>query len=166
MNTSILAWHYTTGVHFANIVQSGWLYPASAGVEPPEKAILWFSLDQQFEPTARMARIENGAIRTLSVQETFDLGRGLIRFGIKPNRLLAGEKLRTRARVDRKMWSDLRSSGIKQKADPDFWLGSISSMEIQQFTVDVMDSNGIWKRMQGLAADDMKGGNSEPPFGS
>ncbi len=166
MNTSLLAWHYTTGVHFANIVESGWLFPATAGVNPPEKAILWFSLDQQFEPTARKCTHENGEIRTLSVQETFVRGRGLIRLGISPHRLLAGEKLRTRACVARNIWSALRSTGVEQKADPDLWLGSISRMAIQQFTVDVMDSNGIWKRVQGLAVENMINEISEPPFGS
>lgn len=58
---AMLAWHYTVGMWFQAIRLSGVLLPASSGVRPPERAILWFSLDQKFEPTARKAWIDNSS---------------------------------------------------------------------------------------------------------
>lgn len=158
MKTNVLAWHYTTGMHFLRIVESGVLYPATVGMTPPEKPILWFSLNQQFEPTARKCTFENGAMRTLSVQETFERGGGLVRFGISPHHLLSGEKLRHRAHVDRKLWAGLRLAGIKQQADPDLWFGSISALEVQKFTIEAMNDSGSWERVKSPAATEKKGG--------
>ena len=95
----VLAWHYTTGEKFKAIVTSGYLKPTGILVKPPERPVLWFSLNQQFEPTARKAAIEGGAYRVLSVEETGRHCGGLVRFGLSPRKLLTGDKLRTRAPV-------------------------------------------------------------------
>ncbi len=145
----VLAWHYTTGEKFAAIVLTGYLMPSGLFVKPPERPVLWFSLNQQFEPTARKAVIEGGAYRVLSVEETGRHCGGLVRFGLSPRKLLTGDKLRTRARIARTLWAGLCRIGIQQKADPAHWLGTIDAVPLEQLTVDVMNDAGMWQRVQG-----------------
>lgn len=148
-----LAWHYTKGVHFSKIVESGWLKPSAVMVRPPERPVLWFSLNQHFEPTARMCAIENGSHRTLSLDETFTAGGGMIRFGLSPHGLLSGDRLRKNAHIDRQMWSRLCACGIEQGADPALWFGTTKGIDISLTVIEVRESaTGAWIRVQGGAA--------------
>lgn len=72
-----MAWHYTTGNKFPLIVADGLIRPAAIGVKPPERPIVWFSLAQHFEMTARKGLMnEAGQFRTASIQETREFGGG------------------------------------------------------------------------------------------
>lgn len=144
----VLARHYTTGEKFKAIVASGYLMPTGVLVKPPERPVLWFSLNQQFEPTARKAAIDGGAYRVLSVEETGRHCGGLVRFGLSPRKLLAGEKLRTRARIARPLWAGLARIGIQQKADPALWLGCLDAVPVEHLAIDVMNDAGEWERVQ------------------
>lgn len=146
--TDVLAWHYTTGEKFRAIVASGYLMPTGALVKPPERPVLWFSLNQQFEPTARKAAIDAGVFRTLSVDETGRHCGGLVRFGLSPRKLLTGEKLRTRARIARPLWAGLCQVGIEQKADPALWFGCLDAVPVGSLAVEVMNDAGDWEQVQ------------------
>jgi hypothetical protein len=39
-------WHYTVLPHLLSMFRDGFIKPATAFVEPPERPIVWFSLDQ------------------------------------------------------------------------------------------------------------------------
>lgn len=145
----VLAWHYTTGEKFKAIVTSGYLKPTGILVKPPERPVLWFSLNQQFEPTARKAAIEGGAYRVLSIEETGRRCGGLVRFGLSRRKLLTGDKLRTRARIARALWAGLCRVGIQQKADPALWLGCLDAVPVEHLAIDVMNDAGEWERVQG-----------------
>lgn len=145
---NVLAWHYTTGEKFKTIAAAGLLVPTAIGVRPPERPVLWFSLDQQFEPTARKATIEGGTLRVLSIDETKRRGGGLVRFGMTPHRLYMGEKLRTRAHISRALWASLCSAAVAQNGDPSLWAGCIQPVPIEGLTIDVMNDGGQWERVQ------------------
>ena len=149
----VLAWHYTTGEKFKAIVASGYLMPTGILVKPPERPVLWFSLNQRFEPTARKGAIEGGALRTLSIEETRQHCGGLVRFGLSPRKLLTGDKLRTRAHIARPLWAGLCRVGIQQKADPALWLGCLDAVPVERLAVDVMNEAGEWERVQGGCHD-------------
>ena len=84
-----IAWHYTTGQKFEQIAETGFILPASIGVKPPERPIVWFSLNQNFELTARKGWCDvAGFVRTLSVQETREAGGGLVRLGLDASKLI------------------------------------------------------------------------------
>jgi hypothetical protein len=150
--SDVLAWHYTTGEKFVKIVASGYLMPTGVLVQPPERPVLWFSLNQRFEPTAQKAVIEGGAMRILSVEETGQLCGGLVRFGMSPRKLLTGDKLRTRARIARPFWAGLCRAGVRQKADPAHWLGCLDAVPVDRLVIEVMNDAGEWERVQGAAA--------------
>lgn len=139
-------WHYTIGLNFVRISASRTLLPATAGLRGQELPIVWFSLHQHFEPTARKAWFNRttGTIRILSVQETRERGEGLFRFGVDPKMLLSGEALRRAARMSRKVWRQLHNAGLRQNADPAHWLGHVGQMSIDGMVIEVMNDAGHW----------------------
>lgn len=146
----VFAWHYTTGQNFLSITESGWLRPATAYVVPPEKPVLWFSLNQQFEPTALKGLADNGVYRGATLEETYTIGGGLVRFGVSPHDLLGGERLRKRAHIDRRVWAGLAAVGIKAGADPALWMGTTTAIEASLTVIEVRESHsGAWVRVQG-----------------
>lgn len=147
-NSGALAWHYTTGQKFPSIVAAGYLFPSTGLLTPGERPVLWFSLRQDFEPTARKANLVDGQLRVMSVEETFSTCGGLVRFGVKPRDLMTGEKLRTRARIPLHVWKSLVAAGRRQKADPNLWFGFLGSFPIEETVIDVMDEKGLWQRVQ------------------
>jgi len=83
----VIAWHYTTGIHFQRIDNDGELRPIPTnGAPPEERPVIWFSTEAHWEPTASKAwRNSDGTIRTLSMTETFERGQGLWRIGVDPD---------------------------------------------------------------------------------
>lgn len=139
------AWHYTTGHKAEQIIASGMLMPASAYIGVSEKPVVWFSMDQRFEPTARKAVILDGALRTASLKEMIDHGGGLFRFGAPPRTLLCGEVLARKARINSATWAGLKRAGRSQGADPSLWFGHIGAMPIKGLTFERLDCpDGTW----------------------
>ena len=144
----MIAWHYTTGQKFKLIIDSGFLMPTSIGVKPPEKPILWFSLNQYWENTANKAwQHSSGEIERLSMPDTFKVGGGLVRFGISPKELHLGEQLRRKARMSSSIWRLLCNEGLRQKAKTSEWCGTIASLPVDKLIVEVMDDKFNWVRV-------------------
>jgi hypothetical protein len=144
----MIAWHYTTGQKFLAIVESGYLKPTNIDVRPPEKPILWFSLNQKWENTANKAILEaDGEIKRLSMQETRRLGGGLVRFGIKPNVLYLGNQLRIKASMSASIWKVLCKEGLKQNAKPSEWCGSLKPIPINKLFIEVMNKDFVWEKV-------------------
>lgn len=151
-----IAWHYTTGIKFQQIVESGFLLPTSVYIEPGESPILWFSLNQDFEPTAVKAKkMADGKIVRCSKEETSHLGKGLVRFGYPSNRLTPWSLLWKKANMQRKTSRLLEATGYKQGAIPSQWMGCLDAIPINALKIEVWDK-GDWKCVQnfpGLNSD-------------
>lgn len=142
-----LAWHYTTGNLFKLIVEDGFILPAATAVFPPERPIVWFSINQQFELTARKWQVsKDGTSRILSVQETRKYGGGLVRFGLDSRRLMPwkGGCLRKAAVMSYTIAKKLEHAGIAQGANPFEWFGSLDVIPISKCVIEVMDASGKW----------------------
>jgi hypothetical protein len=144
------AWHYTTGEKFPLIIESGLIIPATTGVKPPERPIVWFSLDQYFEMTARKGLAnETGFLRTATIQETRELAGGLVRFGVDAERLIPwkGGELRKAAKMSYAIAKKLDAIGWKQGASPFEWLGSLEPVRVDECVIQIMDKkckDGLW----------------------
>ena len=147
-----LAWHYTTGVHFERIAAAGFLMPAATAVAPPEKPILWFSVNQYWELTANKGwEFPGGSIRTLTMTETFEKARGLVRFGCPLRLLRSGEALRKEGRMKSAMWRLLAAEGKRQGADPGEWWGTTKPLSIDGLAVEVMNREWAWEPVRTAA---------------
>ena len=142
-----LAWHYTTGEKFVQIIASGELHPATAHIPVGENPILWFSAHPYFEPTARKRVLERGGIRLLDIPELYARGRGLFRMGYPRQLLLRGQDLRSAANMKTKVWRALVKEARRQNSSPDDWWGCLESVPFESCTVEVMDKDLRWIRI-------------------
>jgi len=142
------AWHVTTAEKFKLISADGHLRPTGLGIESPELPVLWFSLNQYVDRSARTVISHGNVFRILSVQDTRILGQGLVRLGIDAHKLLRGNALRKRAQITWPRWFEIRKAGIKRQADPALWAGSLVAIPIADMTIDVMNDGHVWIRVQ------------------
>lgn len=141
-----VAWHYTTGACFKQIVETGYLLPSNGLVEPPEKGVLWFSTNQYFEPTAcKMDR----SFRLCSMEETMELGGGLVRFGVARSRLHPWKTICRKAKTPLQIRESLERVGREQGATPKEWYCTLKPVPVESCAIDVME-NGIWVSVQKL----------------
>ena len=65
-----LLWHYTTGQGFIGVIDAGVIRPATARVAADERPIVWFSSNQEWEPTSTKIYVaHDGQARRLSKEE-------------------------------------------------------------------------------------------------
>ena len=89
-----VAWHYTT-LETAHLIEAdGRLRPAAEGLAPGEKSILWFSLSQEWEPTATKwlgTESPDGTMerKLATPAEMIEFAGGLVRYGVHPSAKLA-----------------------------------------------------------------------------
>lgn len=142
----LLAWHYTTGEKFEGIKRSGYIHPATANVPEHERPVVWFSLNQHFEETARKGIIDpaTGQRRWATLAEMRELCGGLVRIGVPAHSLLTGEALRRKARMSSAVWRSLVKVGTEQGADPAQWFGIAGAVDLALCAVQQMDKSGNW----------------------
>lgn len=152
---ALLAWHYTTGENFERIVTVGFLQPSAIDVQPSERPVLWFSLEQHWEPTACKAWDEGGRLRLLTMEETRERGRGLVRFGVASERLTPWPRIRAIARIPPRIAQGLIRRAEEQGASPHFWLGTTSALPLEQIeAIDVMEDSA-WVRVRPKSASSL-----------
>jgi hypothetical protein len=61
-------YHYTTGLKLRSIINSGFIKPTAAKIEPNEKPVAWFSTSGQWEPTATKVPIPGLAGQIVTAQ--------------------------------------------------------------------------------------------------
>lgn len=146
----MIAWHYTTGVKFELIMESGVLRPADIGVEPPELPILWFSLHPFYDNSARKGlRDDTGRMtRAATVPEMYEMGGGLFRFGCPITRLKHGEVLRKSAKMQSIVWRKLLKGAAAMGANAGDWWGHIGELPIADLKFEAMDDNLKWRPLE------------------
>jgi hypothetical protein len=142
------AWHVTSAEKYALIEADGHLRPISLYIQPPERPVVWFSKDQYVDRSCRRVFITGSTYQVLSVQETRQLGGGLIRLGIDARKLLSGNTLRAGAKITWPKWVAIRQARVKLQSDPENWLGSLKPIPLADMTIDVMNDSGVWIRVQ------------------
>lgn len=140
----VLAWHYTTREKFSLIKMAGVILPANAGIAEGERPVVWFSLDQHFEPTACKAITDGLGTRMLTVEEMHKQC-GLVRFGIQPRRLLAGAELKRKARINNQTWRELVTSANEMGADSGLWFGTLEPLPVSWCVVHEMADGQVWR---------------------
>jgi hypothetical protein len=120
---TMTAWHYTVGRHLDPILQSGVLLPADAGLAPGERPAVWFSLRQDWEPTAaKFGIIPQRKSCRGAMARVAQLGGGLVRIGVEleaaPHDWRAFREL---SGIDPTMARGLAIEAKSQGADPYLW---------------------------------------------
>jgi hypothetical protein len=143
--------HYTVGPKMPMIALSGVLRPNRQTITTSlrEKAILWWSENPQWEPTANKVLSRDGGLtfERPSLQELMRLA-SVFRFrlscrnpealravGIK---LLPFQQLGLVARVDRRDMNDMVQRGLKFGATPAHWWGTLEEVPLTLEARDVL----------------------------
>lgn len=141
------AWHYTTRAAYRAINASGYLLPTPAGFASVERYLAWFSMCDTFEPSALRYITDQGTRRRATVPEMAHAGRGLVRLGYSPYRLLRGRALLAAAHIDPVEWDLFAQAGRAAGADPRFWYASIRPIAIETLIAELLDPAGRWIRV-------------------
>lgn len=145
-NNSMMAWHYTRGYGFKKIIESGFLKCADGGISIHEKPVLWFTVNQLWEPTVNGAKLVNGGrnIKSLTMLETWE-SEGLYRFGVPSNQLIPWVDLVKVANIPSKVRKVLEISARKMGSNPYQWCGYMQPMEIHETVIETMADFGKWQ---------------------
>jgi hypothetical protein len=144
-----LRWHYTTGQRFQRIVEDAVILPATANVPAGERLAVWFSVVEPWEPTANKGIIDaNGVSRTLSMEETAELGGGLVRIGVSPSAAPVSwrEYVRTSG-IHRAHAAALAAVGRSRGSDPTLWFVSYRPVPRALWRAVDVWSDGAWVRV-------------------
>lgn len=147
--SSGLAWHYTTGVRFAEIDYKGEINPTTGGIGRGGRPVVWFSLNETFEPTARtMFENPDGTVMTLSVTQTEKHGRGLFRVGVRPELLKDLDQWIADSRVPEDTADILKKVGHAHGADPQEWMVSFEPVARTDWVAVEVRYKGEWQSIQ------------------
>lgn len=126
-------WHYAPMSGLPAITASGALIGSNSGA-PGERAMLWFSAHQTWEPTAtKMVRTRAQELVQLTFEQQAQT-LGCIRFGLPAEdpRLLDWKAACDVAGTPRATRRALERAGRKQGADPAQWFATTSAVRLDE----------------------------------
>lgn len=147
---SEFVWHYTTVRCLGMIRASGFIFPATVRIEPQEKPVVWFSANQEWEPTATKLYVgSDGETRAATRQEMIEADGGLARLGIPPDQAVPWWKIKKTAKIPNRVWRGLIISAKQDGASAKDWCAVVGSLPLNKISaIEVMDENGVWERIQ------------------
>jgi hypothetical protein len=148
---SSLLWHYTVAARLRQILASGVIRRSAAGLRKGERAGVWFSHRDTWEPTAtKWLRGSDGQFRPATMEEMGTMG--LARFGVD------SDVVRTTWAQHRRFgglpWPDgdaIERNARHQGADPDGWRVSYRDVPRTRWRRIETSSDGLlWTPVDGL----------------
>lgn len=159
-----MVWHYATWASLPRIVESGALRGSNAGA-PGEAPMLWFSANQQWEPTATKWRTDKtGKPFPMTFKEQVKTV-GCIRFGLPADDpcLLNWKAACAAAGTPRETRRSLEKVGKKKGADPANWFATLRQVALSELHFQVwaggwfdatspQDMADVWTEEQAIYA--------------
>lgn len=130
-----LVYHYTIGGNFKRIFASGVILPATAGVLPPERPIVWFSTNPLWENTVvKGIPVVSGGYVDMGWAELNHFGIPLIRIGVA----LETAPLRWRDLREQSLMKISYASGLARVAKLEFaqpgeWRGTFEPVPVEKW---------------------------------
>jgi hypothetical protein len=135
--STVYAWHYAPWAYLPRIVIAGFLRRTKAeSRRASEQPLLWFSLRQDYEPTA--VKLGFGG-RAMTFEEQRAIA-GCIRFGMRANdgRLMRWRRACVWAGIPKSEREAMERAGRRMGADPSHWLGCASSVDVPELRFQVL----------------------------
>jgi hypothetical protein len=127
-----MVWHYAPWAYLPAMVEYGALKGSNAGAQN-EVAMLWFSANQQWEPTAtKLISVAGGWVQMSFEQQAQRFG--CVRFGMAADdfRLLDWASACKVAGTQREHRRALERAGKKQGAKPAHWFATIADVPLSE----------------------------------
>ena len=142
MNQRKIAWHYTINKRAVLILKDGFIRPATAYVPADEIPIVWFSTNQNWEPTANKALInDSGHATSLTMQETIQVGGGGWRFGMPTEKLIYYRKAIQAANISAGTARGLEQAARDVGSNPTWWWGAIEPVNVSDCIVERLEGD-------------------------
>ncbi len=142
MKDGKMLWHYTIRLFLDSILTDGVLKPATLGVPKGELPVVWFSANPFWEKTANKGSEDELGIRlTLSMWETHEIGKGLVRIGVDPSTApYRWEDFKRLSGIAAKTAKDLYRKAIEIQARPGEWYVSFEPVPMEKWVaIEVFD---------------------------
>lgn len=143
MTARPLTWHYTYGHKMAAIQAAGMLLPTAELIAPKERPCLWFSLNQEFEPTALKLIATSTSIHRPPLA-WWRKNAQLFRFGLdsKDARLIPWPHVAKKARIPAKAVSHMLAVAVECGARPLDWHGTLEPVPLAALRLEVLTPDG------------------------
>ena len=144
-------WHYYIYPHLLSMLRDGYIKPATAFVEAPERPIVWFSRSQTWERTVtKDIRLSDGSSVTLDFRGMLSHGVRPVRIGVPPEiapyDCLA---LRRLSGMESRMANGLVRVAREFGADPQDWCGTFEAVPMEVWgDIEIYDG-GAWITPEG-----------------
>lgn len=149
-STTQIAWHYTKGTSFIDIMAYGSLMPGVPAFG--KKPVLWFSLDQEWEPTSQVIEVPVfGLPRPLGKAMTHDGYCGLFRFGIPVGNLQTWREGRKLAKFKKQTIDILEDFAVRHGADTNLWMVATAGICVGDLMIEYWDGTR-WNCIQDPSA--------------
>ncbi|HEV8177052.1 MAG TPA: hypothetical protein VGP44_05125 [Gemmatimonadales bacterium] len=142
-----LLWHYTIGDRWFLIQEARYLKLATAMIGKGERGAVWFSRNQDYEPTAfKGPGWQHNGVVTMGMRlELRRLGHGLWRIGVDPATApVSWEQFKETSGIDPIIAYGLTGAGRKQGADPADWYCSYAEVPEERWRRVDFWFNGGW----------------------
>ncbi len=135
-----MLWYYTTAKELNDILGAGELRPEAIA---REKAAVWFSTNQDWEPIANMPRRESAG--RLSKDQTYVLGGGLARIGVDlataPHDWKAFKQL---SGIAPKTAKEVYNAAVQAGSRPGHWHASFEAVARSKWlAIEILDGE-VW----------------------
>ena len=132
-NTTCMVWHYAPWAYLGQIVDSGFIKGSNAGA-PTELPMLWFSANQQWEPTATKMWVSPNGQRVAMSFSQQNQSAGCIRFGLPSDdpRLMNWKDACTKAGTPRADRRGMEAMGKKKGANPAHWFATAVNVPLDE----------------------------------
>ena len=129
-------------------MESGVILPATAKVPAGERPIVWFSSNQEWEPTSTKLYVTNkGSVRRLSKDELEKRGNGLVRFGVtRRTAKLDWTAIKRFSGMSPGTTRDLKVKGRRLGSKPESWFGSFDAVQRSEWVAVEVWNAGQWVR--------------------
>ena len=132
-----------------HIVNDGVIRPGTAMVAEEERPIVWFSANQEWEPTStKIYRSHDGEAWRLSKEELRVSGNGLVRFGVtRRTARLDWTAMKRLSGMSRATARDFKVVGRRLGSKPEWWFGTFNPVQRSEWVVIDELYEGQWVRV-------------------
>jgi hypothetical protein len=130
-----LVWHYTVKPFFMSIVADGAIKPSAAYAPTGAPAVVWFSTNEVWEPSAnKVLTCADGSPRLLGRDEMHTIGVGPLRFGVgaavAPH---DWHDFKRTSGIRPKYASDMVAAAVKCQSRPSWWFATFEPVLREQW---------------------------------
>ncbi len=139
-----MLWYYTTVKKLNDLLQAATIEPSTTGGSRKEKAAVWFSANQDWDPAANEPwQAPDGSWQRLSKDQTFVLGGGLARIGIAPATAPNDWKaFKSLSGISPKTAKELYNGAIQTGSRPGQWFAAFEPISREKWlAVEVMEAD-------------------------